>query len=644
MEEAKISPAPNKGIGPAFQGILVRLEKIGILLSAFFILVMMVLTSIDTFLRDVFNSPITGVFELHSMIMVGVLYLGLAYAQSKRSHIRMDVLSSRLDLPNQLLLQLIGDAIFLIIAAFIVWRMGAEAWNAWITHDFLYGVARFPLWPAKLAITLGTALVSLRLIFDIIKNPLWSSKSGMNSRQRYLNIFIFFATFILLTVILLIVNNMELSNTSIGWISLALFFAILFLGLPVAASMCVVGIMGIWLLSGSGSALNIAGTVPYSSAAEYTMTVVPLFIVMGTFASLAGFAENGYELAKLWLINIRGGIVYASIAASVIFAAATGSGAASCVVLTKLTLPEMLKNGVKKGMAIGVIASASTLAIMIPPSTSFVVYAMLTGNSVGKLLISGIIPGLIGAAMIALTVFIRCWIDPKQVQPAYTNKITWKERFIAFPRAWGIALVMLVIIGGIFTGFFTPTEAGAVGAFVTFVACLALRKGGWKEISGILTDSAGITSVILFILVGGLIFGTMITLTRMPNTVSQWIVGLAIPPLMIVVAIMVIYFILGCFMDSLSIMIITLPIVYPVIINLGFDPIWFGVLQVQNLEISTVTPPYGMNLFILKGVLPDTGMGEIIRGSMWFVLPMVATMAIYIAFPQVCTWLPNLMM
>jgi C4-dicarboxylate transporter, DctM subunit len=643
LEDSKIRSPQNRHIGIVFQSSLMRLEKIGILISAFFILVMMVLTSIDTFFRDVLNSPIAGIYELHTMLMVGVLYLGLAYAQSKRSHIRMDVLSARLGPANQLLLQLIGDVIFLIIAALITWRMGIEAWTAWTTHDFLYGMVRFPLWPAKLAITLGTALVSIRLMTDIVRNPLWFPRSGIASRYRYINIAIFMATIILFVAAFFIILNSSLSTLTIGWIIIGLFFVLLFLGLPVAASMCVVGIMGVWLLSGSGSALNIAGTMPFSSAAEYTMTVMPLFIVMGTLASLAGFAEKGYELAKRWLINIKGGIVYASIVASVIFAAATGSGAASCVVLTKLTLPEMRKHGVQKGMAIGVISSASTLAIMIPPSTSFVIYAMLTGNPVGKLLISGIIPGLIGAALIAVTVYLRCKFDPKQVQSLSSVQISWKERFFAFPKAWGIALIMVIIIGGIFTGFFTPTEAGAVGAFVAFISVVALRKGSWKSISGILTESASITSVILFILVGGMIFGTMISITRMPNLVVEWVVGLEVQPLIIIIAIMIIYFILGCFMDSLSIMIITLPIIYPVIINLGFDPIWFGVLQVQNLEISTVTPPYGMNLFIMRGVLPDTSMGEIIRGSMWFIVPMIITMAIYIAFPQVTTWLPNLM-
>jgi C4-dicarboxylate transporter, DctM subunit len=507
----------------------------------------------------------------------------------------------------------------------------------------LYGIVKFPLWPAKLAITLGTALLSLRLITDIVRNPIWFTRSEISPRRRYLNIAIVLLVLILLVGITLIVKNLELSSISVGWSVLGLFIILLFIGLPVAPSMAIIGILGIWIMSGSAPAFNVAGTIPFSASAEYTMTVMPLFIVMGTFAGLAGFAESGFELAKNWLVGIKGGIVHATIVGSTIFAAATGSGAASCVVLTRLTLPEMLKSGVRKGMAIGVIASASTLAIMIPPSTSFVIYAMMTGNSTGKLLIAGIIPGLIGAAMIMLTVFLRCQFDPSQVQPLSAYRISWKERFTAIPKAWGIALVVLVIVGGIFTGVFTPTEAGAVGAFVTFISVVALRKGNARSIFRVLLDSAGITSVILFILVGGMLFGNMISITRLPPMLSSWVVGLSVPPLVILIIIMVFYFVVGCFMDSLSIMIITLPIIYPVIVGLGFDPIWFGVLQVQNLEISVITPPYGMNLFILKGLLPETSMTQIFRGVLWFIIPLILTMAIYIAFPQTALWLPNMM-
>jgi C4-dicarboxylate transporter DctM subunit len=626
-----------------FLKALGKFERACVYFSAAFIFVMMVLTTLDTFLRDVFNHPLPGVYELHSMLIVGVLYLGMAYVQSQRSHIKMDLLTSKLSPANNLLLQALGDAIFLCISGLITWKMGLETWTAFRTGDFFFGVVKFPLWPAKLAITLGMATVSLRLISDIVQSPLWQSSSGISPKRRYFSLSALILIFAIIFAGVIIVNSLGLSAATVGVICLVFFLFQLFIGVPVAASMAFIGVFGIWMMTDVSAALGIAGTVPYSSAAEYTMTVLPLFVVMGIFAGLAGFAEKGFDLAKRWLENIKGGVVYATVIGSTIFAAATGSGAASCTVLTKLTLPEMLRHGVKKGMAIGVIASASTLAIMIPPSTSFVIYAMLTGNSIGKLLIAGIIPGLIGAALIMIMVYLRCRFDPTQVKKVSVASSSWKERFSAIPGAWGIVMVIVIIIGGIFTGFFTPTEAGAIGAFVTFLAVIILKRKNRREIPGVLKDSAGITSTILFILVGGIMFGNMLSISRLPAMMSEWIVGLNVPPIAVLIIIMFIYFILGCLMDSLSIMIITLPIIYPLIIKLGFNPIWFGVLMIQNLEISVVTPPYGMNLFILKGLLKDTSMGEIFRAASWFVAPMVVTMAIYIAFPQVALWLPGLM-
>jgi C4-dicarboxylate transporter DctM subunit len=626
-----------------FQVILAKTERLGIYISGFFILVMMVLTTIDTFLRDVLDRPLSGVYELSSMMMVGVLYLGLSYVQSKRNHIRMDLLSSNLVPNNQMLLQLLADAIFLSLAVIITWQMGLKFFDAWTSGDFYYGVVRFPLWPAKLAICLGTALVSIRLILDIIMNPLWHKQAGVSVRSRFLRMLVAFLVLVIFAGSILFSVNQDISALTAGWIAILMFIFLLFIGVPVATSMALIGVCGFWLLSGAKSALGTAASVPFSAASEYTMTVLPLFMALGIFASLAGFAEKGFDLAKKWMEQIKGGIVHATVVGSAIFAAATGSGAASCAVLTKITMPEMLKKGVKKSMAIGVVASASTLAVMIPPSTPFVIYAMLTGNSIGKLLIAGIIPGLICAATIMLTVYIRCRIDPSLVSLGSVRYSSWKERFSAIPGAWGVVLIVVVIIGGIFTGFFTPTEAGAVGAFVAFAAVLVLKKGKIREIFHVLADSAELASTILFIIVGGTLFGNMISVTRLPVMLSEWVIGLSIPPTAILICIILIYMILGCFLDALSTLIITIPIVYPIILELGFSPVWFGVLMVQNMEIAAITPPYGINLFIIKGVLPGTSMGEIFRGVLWFILPLIISIAIYIAFPQVALWLPGLM-
>jgi C4-dicarboxylate transporter, DctM subunit len=626
-----------------FSDRLGKVEKFGALLGGVIILVMMIMTFIDTLLRQLFNRPISGVYELQSMLLVGVVYFGLSFIQSKRGHIRMDIISVRLSSGSQLVLQLLGDTVFLAVTVLITWQMGLQAWTAWLTGDYLAGVVHFPLAPAKTVLVLGTTLTSIRLITDIIINPLWHRGEEISRRSRISGIITAAVILIIIIAGLAFAKSLALPQASVGWVVIILFMVLLFIGVPVAPAMALIGGLGFWLLLGTKSALGTAGTVPFGSTSEYLMTVLPLFIVMGAFAGLAGFAEKGFDLAKRWLENVRGGIVYATIVGSTIFAAATGSGAASCAVLSGLTLPEMLKSKVNRRLAIGVIASASSLAIMIPPSTSFVIYAMLTGNSIGKLLIAGIIPGLVGAAAIMVMVYIRSRIDPKLAGSVPLVRSSWKQRFSAIPSAWGIVLIVFVIIGGIFSGFFTPTEAGAVGAFVTFVAVIVLKKAGWRKILDTLVDSAGISVMILFILVGGVLFGNMISLSRLPVMLSQWVVSLSMPPILVLISIMVVYFILGCFLDSLSIMIITLPIIYPIILKLGFDPIWFGVLQVQNMEIAAVTPPYGMNLFILKGILKDVPMSDIFIGSMWFVLPMIATMAIYIAFPQLATWLPNLM-
>jgi C4-dicarboxylate transporter DctM subunit len=637
LNQSGIAAAKRENI---FLRQLAKVESLGVSISGILIVFMMALTTLDTFLRQVFNKPIPGVYELESMMLVAIVFLGLAFVQGQKRHINLDIISTHLKGSFGATVQLLSQVIFLLVAVLITWQMGIQAWNAWITGDYFYGIVHFPLWPPKTLLTLGTALLGIRVISDIIRNPLWSNGS---MRNRIMGVITAIIVLGLILAGLIFVDHLDLAKSAVGYIVIGLFLITLFLGVPVGPAMALTGIIGFWIMLGKDSALGTAGTVPFSATSEYVMTVMPLFVVMGALAGLAGFAEKGFDLAKRWLEPIKGGIVHATVVGSTIFAAATGSGAAACAVLTKLTMPEMLRNGVQKGLAIGVIASAASLAIMIPPSTSFVIYGMLTGNSVGRLLIGGIVPGLLGAVIISIMVYLRCKFDPSLVGAPPTIRSTWKERFIAIPSAWGIALVVLVIIGGIMTGYFTPTEAGAVGAFVTLIAAVSLRKSNLRTIWESVKDSAGVTGMIMFILVGGLLFGNLISLSQIPVTLSNWVAGLDMPPILFLISVMIIYFFLGCFLDAMSIMIITLPIIYPIIISLGFDPIWFGVLQVQNLEIAAITPPYGMNLFILKSLMPGTSMGEIIKGSFWFVIPLVATMILYIAWPDMVLWLPNLM-
>jgi C4-dicarboxylate transporter, DctM subunit len=619
-------------------------ERIGAIVSGAFVLIMMIMTTADVILRYAFNSPIQGNYELQPLLLIGVVYLAAASIQAKRNHISLDLIVSHLSKGNQMSLRLFSDLIFLAFAGIICWQFILATWTAWVDQDYFWGLVKFPLWPAYLIIAIGTGLLGLRLIEEIISNQLWHKQSGLKLSSRNLRISITILVLLLLFACIVVSINAHLQPQTIGFIAICIFCVLLFLGVPVSAVMGLVTIIGFWMLKGGTSAMGIAGSSPFSAIGQYTLTVMPLFIIMGTFAGLAGFAVEGFNLAKKWLEGIPGGIIQATIIGATAFGAATGSGAASCAILAKVTIPEMLKQGVKKGMAIGVVASASTLAIMIPPSSAFVIYAMLTGNSVGKLLIAGIIPGLIGAAMIMLTVSIRCKIDPSQYgYSTGAGRTPWKTRFAMIPRAWGLMLIAIVIVGGLYTGIFTPTEAGSIGAFVALLGVLVTRKGSWHNISQVLFEGGGLTSQILLIILGGMMFSYLMSVTRLPAALSTWIVGLDVLPIFIIIIIMIIYIVLGCFMDDLSIMVATLPILYPVVIQLGFSPIWFGVLMVQQIELGVVTPPYGMNLFVLKGILRDTTMGEIFSGVIWFIVPLILTMIIYIIFPQVVLWLPNRM-
>jgi C4-dicarboxylate transporter, DctM subunit len=644
MDAKSLPEMEEKAEAPTiYAKLLSRIESVGVVLSAVFIVITMLLTTLDVLLRYAFNHPITGVYELESMMLAAIAYLGLSYIQSKRSHIAMDALSIKVHGPGKLVLFLLNDIIFLSVGVLFTWQMGVSTWNAWQIGDIYPGSAiHFPIWPVYLVITLGIGLTSLRLIEGLINNRLWHKHPGFSRAWSIAGVLITAVFMAVVVIVIILSHKMAFSPTMVGYVSIALFFILLLAGTPVAPSMAMIGIFGFWMLLGTKSALNMAGTVPFSSADHYDMTVLPLFIIMGSFGSLAGFAKAAFDAARRWVGRIPGGIVQATVVGATAFAAANGSSIASCAVLAKVTIPEMLKQGVHKGVAVGVVASAATLAIMIPPSGQFVVYGMITGTSIGKLLIAGIIPGLIGAAIIMLTIAIRIKFNPRVVPPN-PEHYSWKDRFISIPQAWGILVIAVVVMGGIYTGIATPTEAGAVGAFVAFVTLVATKKAKWSQIRGALFEAGGISSSVLFILIGGMTFGYMISVSQLPQNLANWVVGLQVQPMLILISIIIVYIILGCFVDTLSTMIITLPIVFPIILGLGFDPIWFGVLMVQNAEIGAITPPFGMNLFVLKSMLPDYTLSEIFRGVAWFVAPLAVTMAIYIAFPQVSLWLPGLM-
>jgi len=424
-------------------------------------------------------------------------------------------------------------------------------------------------------------------------------------------------------------------------ICIILLFTLLLAGTPIAAASGIIAIWGTYILVGVNPALGVAASKPFQFIISYIMTVVPLFVAMGILAGLAGFATNAYEMARRWLQNIPGGLAHATIAGGAMFAAASGVSTAACATFAKMVLPEMFKHGVQRALALGCVACSSTLAIMIPPSIMLITYALLTGQSVGRLLIAGIIPGLMEAALYMGMVFIRCKLNPSLIPKS--PPFSWKERFTSLSRAWGILFIVFVVMGGIYTGIFTPVEAGAIGAFVALGAVLVVKKGQVREIGQALFDTVSLTSSVLFIVIGGMMFGVLLAQSQLPVLLTEYIAGLNMSPMLILISIMVFYIIIGCFLDALSILIITMPIVYPLIISLGFDPIWFGILITFSIEMALVTPPYGLNLFVIQATVPDLKIGDLYRGVSWFLLVDLIRLAILIAFPAVALWLPGMM-
>ena len=420
--------------------------------------------------------------------------------------------------------------------------------------------------------------------------------------------------------------------------------ALLAMGIPVAVTMGVVGISGMVLVGGPNFALAQVQTLPFAVTANYGYAVLPLFVLMGTLAASAGITIELFDAAYKWLCRFRGGLYLATIAGSAGFAAASGSTVVNAVVFTRMALPEMLKYGYSRSLSAGCIAAAGTFAAMIPPSITMVIYAIITEQSVGMLMIAGVIPGILSALIYAAGVVVLVHVRPR-LAPIAAARVPLVERFRALKGVWGIIALVALVLGGIYTGIFPPSAAGATGAFGTFVIALLRRRLGGGGLRRAIEDSAAVSCVIFTILVGGLLFSRLLVvtgiITRFVDAISAW----AVSPVIVLLLFSLMYIVLGAFIDTTSMMIITLPFVFPVISHFQIDPIWFGIILVKLIEISAVSPPVGLNLYaVLSGAGGQIGSAELFRGVVPFLVMDVLTLGLLIAYPEISLWLPRAML
>ena len=421
----------------------------------------------------------------------------------------------------------------------------------------------------------------------------------------------------------------------------ACIFALAILRVPLAFAMGLVGVAGIGLTRGWQPALASAAQVVYETGFAYTLSVIPLFILMGNFVARAGLAHELFDAAYAFVGHLRGGLAHATVAACAGFGAICGSSIATAATMSKVAYPSMKKMGYSDALATGVMAAGGTLGIMIPPSTIMVIYGIITETHIGKLFAAGVLPGLMTAALLMLTIHLVTARDPEHAPPG--QRTDWPGRWRALRGIWGVLLLVLVVLGGIYGGLFTATEGAGFGAAGAFLFALARRRLSWSALVQVLVESARTTAMLFALLIAASIFANFVNFTSLPGDLKNWITGMGLPPVMVISAMMLIYVLLGTVMEELTMVLLTIPLFFPIVTALGFDPVWFGVLIVMIVQIGLISPPVGMNLFVLNSLLPGVGLGNIFRGCWPFVLAMIVMLGLLIAFPQLSLWLPSLM-
>jgi C4-dicarboxylate transporter DctM subunit len=428
-----------------------------------------------------------------------------------------------------------------------------------------------------------------------------------------------------------------LSPFVVGIISICGFLLLMALGLPIAFCFAVTGFAGVALIAGLQPALSLLGSAPYSFASSEYLLPLPLFVLMGFFAFHSGIATDLFGAASKWLGRVPGGLAQATTLACTGFAACTGDSSGAAATMGTISFPSMERFGYSRGFASACIAAGGTIGILIPPSIPFIVYGFLTQTSIADLFVAGIFPGLLCSALIMTMIAIFCKRNPELGPPG--KSYPWREMLAALKGVWGMMVLFVLIIGGLYIGIFSPSEAGAIGAFGAFIIALSRRRITRATIIDALTSSLQITCFIFTIIIGAMIFNTLLSISGMSALLTKWIGTLPVSPHVVLVIVFFIYFVLGMFMDPLAMTLLTIPTFAPILVNLGFDAVWFGVLFVLLNEIALITPPVGMNVFVVQGVT-KVPLGDIFRHIIPFVIAMVLSVVLLVIFPQISLFLP----
>jgi tripartite ATP-independent transporter DctM subunit len=431
-----------------------------------------------------------------------------------------------------------------------------------------------------------------------------------------------------------------MTPVQVGILGCAMLLVLLAASMPVAFAMAVVGVVGFAILVNPTAALSMITADLYETLSSYSLTVIPLFVFMGQLAFHVGISRRLFNTAYQWMGALPGGLAMATVGACTAFGAICGSGPATAATMASVALPEMRRYKYSMELGSGAVAAGGSLGMLIPPSVVFIVYAIMTEQSIGKLFIAGILPGLMIAAMFCLTIYINCKRNP-HLGPA-GPRTTWRQKFVSLAGVSETLVLFIIVMGGMFLGYFTPTEAAAIGAAGSLAIAACRRQLTWKILLRSLMETTRTSCMVMTIVAGAVMFGHFLAITRIPFELATWLGGLPLPGWMILCMIIFFYLLSGCFVDALALILLTIPIFYPVITKLGYDPIWFGVIIVVVTQMGVISPPVGVNVYVVSGIERDIPLTTVFKGAMPFLWTLIVAAGILLAFPQISLFLPGL--
>jgi tripartite ATP-independent transporter DctM subunit len=604
------------------------------------IFLMVGLTFIDVILRYLFSNPITSAFEITEVLLIVAVFFTVANTHNQKSHIRVDIITSRLGPKGFLIFDFSNNLLGTGLFALIIWQTIYLTQFFFGRHSYHADSLQWVSWPFAALIVFGSLLMGLLYLRDLLKNISEAKKRHLTWYQWLLMLGIAIVL-VVLAALWAQKGLWQINLATVGFIGLITFLVLLLAGIPIWLSMLIPGFLFISHIRGLDTALNMLGRGLYTNTGQFVWATVPFFVLMGYFCLHSRIGEDLYVLVYRWIGHIRGGLAIATTTACTGFAAIVGDSISSIATMTSVAMPQMKKYKYDDRLATGAVAGGSIIGPIIPPSIPFIIYGVITGVSVGKLFVAGIVPGLLLGLAFATAITIWCRINPS-IGPA-GERTAWRPRIVSLSASAPILILFLLVIGGIYGGVFSPSEGGAMGAVGALFIGLVMRRFTWRKIWQSAIDTAKLLSMLLLIVNGATLFTRFVAWCNVSGTVSDALMGLGLHGLAIIVIILVLFTILGFFVDVLTLTLIGVPIVHPIAVAQGADPLWFALTMVLVLILGSLTPPVGINLFTMKGMAPEIPMGKIYRGAIPFVLASIMVIIIIIAVPSLVTWLPGIL-